>query len=84
MNDRRYPLLLAALPAAWLLLRPLSAHELTNLEPEEGQRISRALAVDQRIRADGERQESLDSEQQNAIARRHDDSRYYWWWPFRR
>ena len=77
--------LLAALSASWLLLGPpLSAHQLRSVEAEPGEQISRALAADQRIRTEDEKQESLDRERRNARAQRDEDIRYYWWWPFRR
>jgi hypothetical protein len=85
MNDRMHLLLLAALPAAWLLLTPpISAHEPLQTDAEAGQQISRGIAADQRIRAEHEKQEGLDSEQQDARARSDEGGRYYWWWPFRR
>jgi hypothetical protein len=60
------------------------AHEPVQTDAEAAQQISRGIAADQRIRAEHEKQEGLDSEQQDAGARSDDGGRYYWWWPFRR
>jgi hypothetical protein len=81
MNDR---LILAALSAGWLLLTPpISAHEPMLVDPEAGERVSGAIAADQRFRAQEEKQERLGREQQNR-EQSGEDGRYYWWWPFRR
>jgi hypothetical protein len=81
MNDR---LLLAALYAAWLLLTPpISAHGPVLVDPEAGQQMSRAIAADQRFRAQEEKQGRLGGEQQTQEPS-GEDGRYYWWWPFRR
>ena len=77
-------LLLSGVLAAGMSLTMVPGTRAVSVEADPGERISRALAVDQRIRTEDEKQQSLDRDRENARAQRHEDIRYYWWWPFRR